>query len=32
MADYRSTAHADLFDLSGKHALVTGGTKGSRRR
>lgn len=28
MADDRSTAHADLFDLSGKHALVTGGTKG----
>lgn len=28
MADSRFTAHADLFDLSGKYALVTGGTKG----
>ncbi len=26
--DNQFTAHADLFDLSGKHALVTGGTKG----
>ncbi|WP_326956447.1 SDR family oxidoreductase [Amycolatopsis sp. NBC_01286] len=28
MADGRFTTHADLFDLSGKHALVTGGTRG----
>ncbi|OLR92800.1 SDR family oxidoreductase [Actinokineospora bangkokensis] len=28
MADNQFTAHADLFDLSGKRALVTGGTKG----
>ncbi|MFC6886616.1 MULTISPECIES: SDR family oxidoreductase [Actinomadura] len=28
MADDQFTAHADLFDLSGKYALVTGGTKG----
>ncbi|MGW7531779.1 SDR family oxidoreductase [Amycolatopsis sp. NPDC054798] len=28
MAGNQFTAHADLFDLSGKHALVTGGTKG----
>ncbi|WP_372660629.1 SDR family oxidoreductase [Amycolatopsis kentuckyensis] len=28
MADNRFTAHADLFDLSGKTALVTGGTRG----
>ncbi|HEX7301481.1 SDR family oxidoreductase [Lentzea sp.] len=28
MADSRLTTHAGLFDLSGKHALVTGGTKG----
>ncbi|WP_328645536.1 SDR family oxidoreductase [Amycolatopsis sp. NBC_00348] len=28
MADGRFTTHADLFDLSGKYALVTGGTKG----
>lgn len=28
MADNQFTAHADLFDLSGKYALVTGGTKG----
>jgi NAD(P)-dependent dehydrogenase (short-subunit alcohol dehydrogenase family) len=27
MADNKST-HAELFDLSGKHALVTGGTRG----
>ncbi|SFI71639.1 NAD(P)-dependent dehydrogenase, short-chain alcohol dehydrogenase family [Amycolatopsis sacchari] len=27
-ANTRFTAHADLFDLSGKHALVTGGTRG----
>ncbi|MGW4059344.1 SDR family oxidoreductase [Amycolatopsis sp. NPDC004747] len=26
--DHPCTAHADLFDLSGKYALVTGGTKG----
>ncbi|MFJ9783273.1 SDR family oxidoreductase [Amycolatopsis sp. NPDC101161] len=28
MADTQFTSHADLFDLSGKHALVTGGTRG----
>jgi NAD(P)-dependent dehydrogenase (short-subunit alcohol dehydrogenase family) len=28
MADQQFTAHADLFDLTGKSALVTGGTKG----
>jgi len=28
MADKHFTAHADLFDLSGKSALVTGGTRG----
>ncbi|MFI6306717.1 SDR family oxidoreductase [Amycolatopsis thailandensis] len=28
MAESRSTPHADRFDLSGKHALVTGGTRG----
>jgi NAD(P)-dependent dehydrogenase (short-subunit alcohol dehydrogenase family) len=28
MADNRFTTHPELFDLSGKHALVTGGTKG----
>ncbi|KAA9163203.1 SDR family oxidoreductase [Amycolatopsis acidicola] len=28
MAESRFTAHADLFDLSGKYALVTGGTRG----
>ncbi|MEV7044652.1 SDR family oxidoreductase [Amycolatopsis sp. NPDC051061] len=28
MADNQFTTHADLFDLSGKCALVTGGTKG----
>ncbi len=28
MADSQFTTHADLFDLSGKYALVTGGTKG----
>lgn len=28
MADNQFTAHAGLFDLSGKHALVTGGTSG----
>ncbi|WP_031470950.1 SDR family oxidoreductase [Sciscionella sediminilitoris] len=28
MADNRFTTHAELFDLSGKRALVTGGTKG----
>ncbi|MCS0605823.1 SDR family oxidoreductase [Streptomyces sp. LP11] len=28
MADNRFTPHADLFDLSGKYALVTGGTRG----
>ncbi len=28
MADSRFTTHADLFDLRGKNALVTGGTKG----
>lgn len=28
MADNQFTAHADLFDLSGKNALVTGGTRG----
>ncbi|MEU6132260.1 SDR family oxidoreductase [Saccharopolyspora sp. NPDC047091] len=28
MAEDQFTAHADLFDLSGKHALVTGGTRG----
>ncbi|QWF84802.1 SDR family oxidoreductase [Amycolatopsis sp. CA-230715] len=28
MADNQFTTHADLFDLSGKYALVTGGTKG----
>ncbi|PWW51510.1 SDR family oxidoreductase [Actinokineospora spheciospongiae] len=28
MADNRFTTHAELFDLSGKRALVTGGTRG----
>ncbi|WP_439679799.1 SDR family oxidoreductase [Embleya sp. MST-111070] len=28
MADNRFTTHRELFDLSGKYALVTGGTKG----
>ena len=28
MTDNQFTTHADLFDLSGKHALVTGGTRG----
>ncbi|HUQ55548.1 SDR family oxidoreductase [Lentzea sp.] len=28
MADSQFTTHADLFDLSGKQALVTGGTRG----
>ncbi|MEU0466616.1 SDR family oxidoreductase [Amycolatopsis sp. NPDC006131] len=28
MADDQFTTHADLFDLSGKYALVTGGTRG----
>ncbi|UOZ09020.1 SDR family oxidoreductase [Amycolatopsis sp. WQ 127309] len=28
MADGQFTTHADLFDLSGKNALVTGGTRG----
>ncbi|GAB3689356.1 SDR family oxidoreductase [Saccharopolyspora tripterygii] len=28
MAENQSTAHADLFDLSGRSALVTGGTRG----
>ncbi|SEH76925.1 NAD(P)-dependent dehydrogenase, short-chain alcohol dehydrogenase family [Mycolicibacterium rutilum] len=28
MVDDQFTTHADLFDLSGKHALVTGGTRG----
>ncbi|ADJ45346.1 short-chain dehydrogenase/reductase SDR [Amycolatopsis mediterranei S699] len=28
MADSQFTTHADLFDLSGKYALVTGGTRG----
>jgi NAD(P)-dependent dehydrogenase (short-subunit alcohol dehydrogenase family) len=28
MADNHFTTHADLFDLRGKHALVTGGTSG----
>jgi NAD(P)-dependent dehydrogenase (short-subunit alcohol dehydrogenase family) len=28
MADNQFTTHADLFDLSGKYALVTGGTRG----
>ncbi|WP_329296591.1 SDR family oxidoreductase [Streptomyces pseudovenezuelae] len=28
MADGQFTAHPDLFDLSGKYALVTGGTRG----
>ncbi|MFD2468980.1 SDR family oxidoreductase [Amycolatopsis silviterrae] len=28
MADTHFTTHSDLFDLSGKYALVTGGTKG----
>ncbi|MFJ7211069.1 SDR family oxidoreductase [Amycolatopsis sp. NPDC098790] len=28
MSDNQFTTHADLFDLSGKHALVTGGTRG----
>ncbi|WP_439381318.1 SDR family oxidoreductase [Amycolatopsis lexingtonensis] len=28
MADNQFTTHADLFDLRGKNALVTGGTKG----
>ncbi|MFJ5290458.1 SDR family oxidoreductase [Streptomyces sp. NPDC088348] len=28
MADHRFTTHAELFDLRGKRALVTGGTRG----
>ncbi|WP_089960944.1 SDR family oxidoreductase [Lentzea xinjiangensis] len=28
MTENQFTTHADLFDLSGKHALVTGGTRG----
>ncbi|WP_410587444.1 SDR family oxidoreductase [Amycolatopsis sp. lyj-23] len=28
MAENQFTTHTDLFDLSGKHALVTGGTSG----
>ena len=28
MVDNQFTTHAELFDLSGKRALVTGGTKG----
>ncbi|WP_236705618.1 SDR family NAD(P)-dependent oxidoreductase, partial [Frankia sp. ACN1ag] len=28
MADNQFTAHTELFDLSGKYALVTGGTRG----
>ncbi len=28
MADYQFTSHTGLFDLSGKYALVTGGTRG----
>ncbi|WAL68714.1 SDR family oxidoreductase [Amycolatopsis cynarae] len=28
MADNQFTTHAELFDLSGKYALVTGGTRG----
>ncbi|MET8455981.1 SDR family oxidoreductase [Streptomyces parvulus] len=28
MADGRRTTHTELFELRGKHALVTGGTKG----
>src|SRR3954467_6683034 len=28
IVDNQFTTHADLFDLSGKYALVTGGTKG----
>ena len=28
MADGQFATHAELFDLSGKHALVTGGTRG----
>ena len=28
MADDQFTTHADLFDLTGKYALVTGGTRG----
>ncbi|GAA4524307.1 SDR family oxidoreductase [Amycolatopsis samaneae] len=28
MADSQFTTHSDLFDLSGKYALVTGGTRG----
>ncbi len=28
MADNQFTTHTELFDLSGKHALVTGGTRG----
>ncbi|MGW2639164.1 SDR family oxidoreductase [Streptomyces sp. NPDC001348] len=28
MADNHSTTHADLFELRGKYALVTGGTRG----
>ncbi|WP_410578298.1 SDR family oxidoreductase [Amycolatopsis sp. lyj-108] len=28
MADNQFTTHSDLFDLSGKYALVTGGTRG----
>jgi len=28
MADNQFTTHTELFDLSGKYALVTGGTRG----
>src|SRR6478672_2016134 len=28
MADNQLSTHAELFDLAGKHALVTGGTRG----
>ncbi|MEU9280586.1 SDR family NAD(P)-dependent oxidoreductase, partial [Streptomyces sp. NPDC048342] len=28
MAGNQFTTHAELFDLSGKYALVTGGTRG----
>ena len=28
MADNQFATHSDLFDLSGKYALVTGGTRG----
>ena len=28
MTDHQMTSHAELFDLTGKYALVTGGTRG----